>query len=230
MAFPKQMILQNVAWAREAAQCDPEIFKRLKQGQDPKVLWIGCSDSRVPAEIITGARPGELFVHRNIANLFVPNDDNTMSVLEYAVCVLKVKDIIVCGHYGCGGVRAALGPANDAVPYVEQRIRPLRWLARCHCKTLESIPDLDDRTNKLAELNVLEQARLLKASSVVHNATPRPRVHAWIFDLRNGCINVLPFDEELTASGIREIERSEAAGEHPSERREEVPMHVVGGV
>ena len=224
MNFPKQMILQNVAWAREACDGDPRLFERLRQGQDPKVLWIGCSDSRVPAEIVTGARPGELFVHRNIANLFVPHDDNTMSVLEYAVSVLKVKDIVICGHYGCGGVRAALGAPNDGVPHVEQRIRPLRWLARRHRDQLDAIADLDERTNRLAELNVLEQARVLRASPVVHDAVPRPQVHAWIFDIRDGLIRTLPFEQ---AEALEPAHAGEVS--HWPGRREQAPIRVASG-
>ena len=222
MNFTKQMILQNAAWAREACDGDPRLFERLRQGQDPKVLWIGCADSRVPAEIVTGARPGELFVHRNIANLFVPHDDNTMSVLEYAVCVLKVKDIVICGHYGCGGVRAALGAPNDGVPHVEQRIRPLRWLARRHRDELDAIADSDERTNRLAELNVLEQARVLRASPVVHDAVPRPQVHAWIFDIRDGLIRALPFEHAEAAEPSYGSELSHRPG-----RREPAPIRVA---
>ena len=108
MNRPKRMLVENVGWAAETAASDPDFFETLAQGQSPTVLWLGCSDSRVPAETITHSKPGDLFVHRNIANLFSPDDDNTMSVLEYAVNVLKVDDVIVCGHYGCGGVRAVV--------------------------------------------------------------------------------------------------------------------------
>lgn len=229
MNFPKQMILQNLAWARETAHGDPALFERFSQGQEPKVLWIGCSDSRVPAEIVTGARPGELFVHRNIANLFVPHDDNTMSVLEYAVCVLKVNDIVICGHYGCGGVRAALGAPNERVPHVEQRIRPLRWLARRHREALDAIADIDERTNRLAELNVLEQARVLRASPVVHDAVPRPRVHAWIFDIRDGLIRALPFEQVEASESLESADIAQLVSEHRPERREDVPIRVAGG-
>src|ERR1700759_5183354 len=114
MSFLKRMLVQNAAWSREVAHTDPELFGRLIRGQSPKALWIGCSDSRVPVEVVTKADPGELFVHRNIANLIAQNDNNAMSVIEYAVQVLKVSDIIVCGHYGCGGVRASLSaPGAD---------------------------------------------------------------------------------------------------------------------
>jgi carbonic anhydrase len=189
MHFPKQMLLNNVAWASEAVY---GLFERLRCGQTPRVLWIGCADSRVPAEIITGARPGELFVHRNIANLFLPHDDNTMSVVEYAVSVLEVKDIVICGHYGCGGVQASLGAVREDLPHVEQRIRALRRLATQHEDELDAIADIGERTNRLVEISVVEQARLLGAAGVVRDAVPRPSVHAWVFDIRNGLIRTLP--------------------------------------
>lgn len=191
MDFAKQMLSRNVAWARDAARRDPELFGRMRRGQRPAILWIGCSDSRVPAEIVTGAAPGELFVHRNVANLLLPHDDNSMSVLEYAVRVLEVSDIVVCGHYGCGGIRAALEGAGDAMPHVEQRIRSLRELARRERETLEAIPTVEDRANRLAELNAIEQARTVAAMALVRNAVSRPRVHAWIFDIRTGLIRKL---------------------------------------
>jgi carbonic anhydrase len=194
MHFPKQMLLNNVAWANEALYGDPELFERLRCGQTPKVLWIGCADSRVPAEIITDARPGELFVHRNIANLFLPHDDNTMSVVEYAVSVLEVKDIVICGHYGCGGVRASLAAVREDLPHVEQRIRALRRLARQHENELDAIADIGERTNRLVEISVAEQARLVSAAPVVRDAVQRPSVHAWVFDICNGLIRTLPHE------------------------------------
>jgi carbonic anhydrase len=192
MHFPKQMLLNNVAWADEALYGDPQLFERLRCGQTPRVLWIGCADSRVPAEIITGARPGELFVHRNIANLFLPHDDNTMSVVEYAVSVLEVKDIVICGHYGCGGVQASLGAVREDLPHVEQRIQALRRLAAQHEDELGTIADIGERTNRLVEISVMEQARLVGAAPVVRDAVPRPSVHAWVFDIGNGLIRTLP--------------------------------------
>jgi carbonic anhydrase len=191
MSFPNQLLLQNVAWAHEAGRRDPALFDRLRQGQQPKVLWIGCADSRVPAEIVTGARPGDIFVHRNIANLFLPHDDNTMSVLEYALYVLRVSDVVVCGHNGCGGVRAALEPPGHNMPRVEHRIGVLRQLARRHGAELAAIACLENRADRLAELNVIEQARTLETLPLVRNALPRVCVHAWIFDVRNGLIRDL---------------------------------------
>ena len=191
MNKPKRMLLENIAWARETAHADAQFFPRLAQGQSPKVLWIGCSDSRVPAETVTNANPGDLFVHRNIANLFSPSDDNTMSVLEYAVRVLKVDHVIVCGHYGCGGVRASLLPLSSDLPHVNRRIAPLCALSERHREELEAFSELDARANRLAEMNVLEQVRLLRQSSIVREREAPPLVHGWIFGLHDGHLKVL---------------------------------------
>jgi carbonic anhydrase len=191
MNRPKRMLLENIAWARETAHADAQFFTRLAQGQSPKVLWIGCADSRVPAESITNANPGDLFVHRNIANLFCPSDDNTMSVLEYAVHVLKVDHVIVCGHYGCGGVRASLLPQSSDLPHVNRRIAPLCALGERHRQELDGFSELDARTNRLAELNVLEQVRLLRQTPIVRERRTPPLVHGWIFGLHDGLLKVL---------------------------------------
>ena len=191
MNRPKRMLVENVGWAAEVAASDPDFFDTLAQGQSPTVLWLGCSDSRVPAETITHSKPGDLFVHRNIANLFSPDDDNTMSVLEYAVNILKVDDVIVCGHYGCGGVRASLLPLSDALPHVNRRIAPLCALARAHSSELDTIGTMDSRIDRLAELSVLEQVNALRDTPIVRDAERPPRVHGWIFGLRDGRIKVL---------------------------------------
>ncbi|QIE24408.1 Carbonic anhydrase 2 [Caballeronia sp. SBC1] len=191
MNRPKRMLVENVGWAAEVAASDPDFFETLAQGQSPTVLWLGCSDSRVPAETITHSKPGDLFVHRNIANLFSPDDDNTMSVLEYAVNVLKVDDVIVCGHYGCGGVRASLLPLSDALPHVNRRIAPLCALARTHSSELDAMGTMDSRIDRLAELSVLEQVSALRDTAIVRDAERPPRVHGWIFGLRDGRIKVL---------------------------------------
>lgn len=187
MNRPKRMLLENIAWARETAHADAEFFPRLAQGQSPKVLWIGCADSRVPAETVTNANPGDLFVHRNIANLFSPSDDNTMSVLEYAVRVLKVDHVIVCGHYGCGGVRASLLPQSSDLPHVNRRIAPLCALGERHRAELDTFADLDTRANRLAELNVLEQVRLLRQHAVVRERDEPPSFMAG----SSACMTVL---------------------------------------
>jgi carbonic anhydrase len=199
MNRPKRMLVENVGWAAETAASDPDFFETLAQGQSPTVLWLGCSDSRVPAETITHSKPGDLFVHRNIANLFSPDDDNTMSVLEYAVNVLKVDDVIVCGHYGCGGVRASLLPLSDALPHVNRRIAPLCALARSHGSELDALGTMDSRIDRLAELSVLEQVSALRDTSIVRDAERPPRVHGWIFGLRDGRIKVLASGEPADA-------------------------------
>ena len=191
MEFVEQLLYRNTTWACDAARCDPAVFERMGRGQQPAALWIGCADSRVPAELVTGAAPGDLFVHRNIANLCLPDDDNAMSVLEYAVRALEVRDIIVCGHYGCGGVRAALTWTGAALPHVDRRIRALCELARREHAALAAIPLFEDHVNRLAELNALEQARTIETLRLVREAVTRPRVHAWVFDVRNGRIRRL---------------------------------------
>jgi carbonic anhydrase len=191
MNRPKRMLVENVGWAAEIAASDPDFFETLAQGQSPTVLWLGCSDSRVPAETITHSKPGDLFVHRNIANLFSPDDDNTMSVLEYAVNVLKVDDVIVCGHYGCGGVRASLLPLSDALPHVNRRIAPLCALARTHSSELDALGTMDSRIDRLVELSVLEQVKALRDTPIVRDAERPPRVHGWIFGLHDGRIKVI---------------------------------------
>ncbi|WP_433704815.1 carbonic anhydrase [Paraburkholderia sacchari] len=191
MNLPKRMLVANVAWAQEIARRDPQFFSALAAGQKPQVLWIGCSDSRVPAESVTHCAPGDLFVHRNIANLFHPDDDNTMSVLEYAVRVLRVAHIIVCGHYGCGGVRASLLPPADALPHVNRRIEPLCALVRAHGAALERLPSEEARVNRVAELSVIEQVRLLREHPLVRESVPAPLVHGWIFSLGDGQLREL---------------------------------------
>lgn len=191
MDRPKRMLVANIAWAREAAARDPQFFTGLTQGQNPHVLWLGCSDSRVPAETITHCEPGDLFVHRNIANLFDPDDDNGASVLEYAVRVLKVGHVIVCGHYGCGGVRASLLPLDPSLPHVNRRIAPLCTLAHTHRDELAQHGSESARVNRLAELNVLEQVRQLLAHPIVRDMETPPLVHGWIFSLEDGRLKVL---------------------------------------
>ncbi|ABX14711.1 Carbonate dehydratase [Burkholderia multivorans ATCC 17616] len=184
------MLVANIAWARETRERTPGFFDALARGQNPRVLWIGCSDSRVPAETITHCAPGELFVHRNIANLFHPDDDNAASVLEYAVRVLAVDHVIVCGHYGCGGVRASMLPPPADLPHVARRIAPLCSLARRHRHELDGLDDAA-AADRLAELNVLEQVRLLRASPIVRERERPPLVHGWIFSLADGRLKEL---------------------------------------
>ncbi|KVV54301.1 carbonic anhydrase [Burkholderia territorii] len=190
MIRPKSMLVANIAWARETRERTPGFFDALARGQNPRVLWIGCSDSRVPAETITHCAPGDLFVHRNIANLFQPDDDNSASVLEYAVRTLEVDHVIVCGHYGCGGVRASLLPPPGDLPHVARRIAPLCALAHRHRDTLAGLDDTA-AADRLAELNVLEQVRQLRASPIVRDRERPPLVHGWIFSLADGRLKEL---------------------------------------
>jgi carbonic anhydrase len=197
MTRPKRMLAENAGWAAEITGRDPVFFETLAQGQSPAVLWIGCSDSRVPAETITHSKPGDLFVHRNIANLFSADDDNTMSVLEYAVNVLKVDDVIVCGHHGCGGVRASLLPLSPSLPHVNRRIAPLCALADAHRGELDALASGDERIDRLAELSVLEQVSAIREVSIVRDAGRPLRVHGWIFGLRDGRIKVLASGDSI---------------------------------
>ena len=188
MPYPKRMLVENRAWSLEQSTRDPGFFNRLAARQAPRVLWIGCSDSRVPAERITNASSGTLFVHRNIANLFTSDDGNTSSVLEYAVGVLKVEHIIVCGHHGCGGVRAALGPTLDDMPALDRRIAGIRDVAQRHRQELDAIDDLQARVDRLAELNVVEQTERLRNCPAVRGAGSPPLLHGWMFDLGTGLL------------------------------------------
>lgn len=191
MGHPKLMLVKNVAWANEVTARDADFFTRMVQGQNPDVLWIGCSDSRVPAESITNSPPGELFVHRNIANLVSANDENSMSVIEYAVEVLKVKHIVVCGHYQCGGIRAALMPQAPSLPTVNKRIVQLRTLAAKHKRELDELSSLNEQVDRLAELNVLEQVMTISNLPVIRETKSLLTLQGWIFGLHDGLIKVL---------------------------------------
>ena len=185
-----KLLLNNKAWAENTVAADPEFFQRLEKVQRPDFLWIGCSDSRVPANEITGTQPGEIFVHRNIANMVVHTDLNLLSVLQYAVEVLKVKHIIVCGHYGCGGVKAAMG--NLDLGIINKWLRNIKDVYRIHREILEPLP-MDDnrRLNRLIELNVQEQVMNLAKTSIVQKAwksEQRPDLHGWVYGLKNGLI------------------------------------------
>jgi carbonic anhydrase len=199
MNHAKRLLLANRAWSQEATARDPGFFERLARGQQPRVLWIGCSDSRVPAERITNAQPGELFVHRNIANLYTSDDGNVSSVVEYAVHALGVEHIIICGHHHCGGVRAALSAPSDALPVVNRRIAGLRQLAHRHQDALDAIADFEARVDRLVELNVIEQVELLRASPIVRRAPRPPMVHGWVFGLREGLLTSLTDAQQADA-------------------------------
>ncbi|HVZ26920.1 MAG TPA: carbonic anhydrase [Sediminibacterium sp.] len=186
----EKLLLENKAWAGDMVQSDPEYFKRLSLLQTPDFLWIGCSDSRVPANQITGTEPGEIFVHRNIANLVIHTDVNLLSVLEYAVVHLKVKHVIVCGHYGCGGVKASMSN-HDFKQVLNMWLRNIKDVYRLHREELEGIENEDTRFDRLVELNVVEQVQHLAKTSIIQRAwanDQRPDLHGWVYGLKDGII------------------------------------------
>jgi len=187
----RKLIDGNRKYALEKRYDDPEYFKKMSIGQTPEYLWIGCSDSRVPANEITGTQSGEVFVHRNIANLVIQTDFNALSVIAYAVDVLKVKHIIVCGHYGCGGVRAAM--TNNTHGFVDNWLSNIKEVYNKHSAELDQIEDFDKRSDRLTELNVIEQVKNLSKSKVIQKAW-RDRsllVHGWVYGLNSGLIKDL---------------------------------------
>lgn len=185
-----KLLSDNKAWARSATAEDPEYFERLSLLQNPEFLWIGCSDSRVPADKITGTQPGEIFVHRNIANMVVHTDVNLLSVLDYAVNQLNVRHVIVCGHYGCGGIRAAM--TNHDYKYVlNMWLRNIKDVYRLHREELNGIADMEQRSDRLTELNVKEQVLHLAKTSIIQRAWKkdrRPHLHGWVYGLKDGLI------------------------------------------
>jgi len=191
----------NREWATEMLRKDPEYFSKLCDIHDPDYLWIGCSDSRVPANTIVGIAPGELFVHRNVGNVLPMSDINAMSVIDYAVNVLGVKHIVVCGHYRCGGVRAALEGSGNGV--VALWLQHIRLIAEANIEELNAIASFEQRWNRLCELNVVAQVRTLSAGDIVRSAWARGSalsVHGWIYDLRDGLLR----DLDVTADRAEE--------------------------
>jgi len=183
-------LLENKAWASEKRQDDPDYFNRLAHLQNPEFLWIGCSDSRVPANEITGTAPGEIFVHRNVANMVVNTDVNLLAVLDYAVNHLKVKHVIVCGHYGCGGIKAASTNA-DFKAVLNMWLRNIKDVYRLHRDQLDAIKDEEKRCDLLTELNVQEQVTNLAKTSIIQRAwknETRPDLHGWVYGLKDGLI------------------------------------------
>lgn len=181
---PQELLQANRDWAEACLRENPEYFSDMAKGQSPEFLWIGCSDSRVPAEDITGSAPGELFVARNVANLVVHTDLNLMSVLEYAVVYLKVKHIVICGHYECGGVKAAM--ASRSFGTLNKWIRNIKDIAYLHREELESLPNDGTRERRLIELNVVEQAKNLTHTFVLQSAWNRGQeltIHGWVYDV-----------------------------------------------
>ena len=187
-----QLLTNNLRWAAARTQGDPGYFRRLSNQQAPAYLWIGCSDSRVPANEIVGLDPGELFVHRNVANLAPPQDANCLSVIQFAVEILKVRHIIVCGHYGCGGVRAAIDGERHGL--IDHWLQPVHALYRRHGEEFDRIVDPDARVNHLCERNVLNQVENLIANPFVQDAWRRKQplqVHGWIYSIRDGLLRDL---------------------------------------
>ena len=190
--FYQKILNNNKIWVENQLKLDPDYFKDLSKGQNPPLLWIGCSDSRVPANEIIGAKPGEVFVHRNIANMVIHSDMNMLSVLDYAVNVLKVKHVIVCGHYGCGGVKAAMG--NDSIGIIDNWIRHIKDIYRLHHHVLDAIADEEQRFNSFVEVNVKEQVFDLAKTSIVQSAWKNGQdltLHGWVYGLNSGFVTDL---------------------------------------
>jgi carbonic anhydrase len=192
----------NRAWASRMVSRDPDFFKRLEQQQGPQYLWIGCSDSRVPANEIVDLAPGELFVHRNVANLAPPQDANYLSVLQFAVDVIKVQHVIVVGHYGCGGIAAAVDGQRRGL--VDHWLHPIREVAEEHHDELEAIDDLHKRRDRLCELNVMRQVKNVASDVFLQDAWARGQklaVHGWVYSLSSGLVN----DLNVTVMGPRNL-------------------------
>lgn len=192
MQILDHLFQNNRAWAAQITRRDPEFFAKLSRQQAPDYLWIGCSDSRVPANEIVGLLPGELFVHRNVANIVVHTDLNCLSVMQFAVEVLQIKHIIVCGHYGCGGIKAALH--GDRLGLIDNWLRHVQDVRQKHYAFLNTIQDMTDRSNKLCELNVVEQVINVCQTSIVQDAWARGQqlaVHGWIYAISDGLLRDL---------------------------------------
>lgn len=187
----EKLLSNNKDWSKSRQAFEPDFFKKLVELQTPEFLWIGCSDSRVPTNEITGTQPGEIFVHRNIANLVIDTDVNLLSVLYYAVNILKVKHVIVCGHYGCGGIKAAMSN-SDFKQILNMWLRKIKDVYKDNREELDQISDLEKRENRLTELNVIEQVRRLMKTSIIQKAwndRQAPDLHGWVYSLNDGIIN-----------------------------------------
>jgi len=189
MQSVEKLLLENKAWVYETMMDDPDYFSRLSQNQEPEFLWIGCSDSRVPANKITGTHPGELFVHRNIANVVMEDDINILSVIDYAVTHLKVKHIIVCGHYGCGGIKAAM--TNKSFGILDKWLLNIKNVYEASRPAIDALEDPEARANLLAECNVKQQVINISKTAAIQNAWQNnnlPQIHGWIYDLKDGLL------------------------------------------
>jgi carbonic anhydrase len=209
MRLLKDLFDQNKQWAAKTAAEDPDFFAKQSSGQAPDILWIGCADSRVPANVIIGAHPGKVFVHRNVANVFVHSDLNALSVLQYAVEVLKVKHVVVCGHYSCGGVTAAMGDGQYGL--IDNWLRHIKDVAERHLPELDAISDPKKRADRLSELNVAAQMRNVSRTTIVQNAWDRGQelaVHGWVYGLNDGILR----DLNLCVDGPEQLSRAYAVG------------------
>lgn len=211
------LIAANRAWAESIKAQEPDFFQKLSEQQSPEYLWIGCSDSRVPANQIVGLTPGELFVHRNVANVVVHTDLNCLSVMQYAVEVLKVKHIIVCGHYGCGGVKAAL--LNSKLGLIDNWLRHIQDVVQKHESLLAEITVESDRVNRLCELNIIEQVSNVCQTTIVQNAWGKGQdltIHGWVYSLSDGLVRDLNVhisnQDEIASIYQNAIAASESAG------------------
>lgn len=183
----KHLLLENKAWAKSRVDVNPKFFEDMAKDQNPEFLWIGCSDSRVPESEITNSTPGQIFVHRNIANLVVHTDTNFLSVLNYAVDALKVPHIIVCGHYGCGGVKAAM--THQSIGLIDNWIRNIKDVYFTHRDTINLLKTESERVNRLVEYNVMEQVKNLAHTSIIQKAwhtRKAPYIHGWVYDMETG--------------------------------------------
>lgn len=195
----KRIFERNRLWAEKIKEINPEYFSALSEQQTPEFFWIGCSDSRVPANQILDLPPGEVFVHRNIANVVVPSDLNCLSVLQYAVEVLEVKHILVCGHYGCGGVLASIDGEDHGL--IDNWLQHIRYVYRLHKDELDAIEDTSERADRLCELNVVEQTRNICNTTIVKNrwkAGKEIAVHGVVYSLKNGILNEMMSQKSLT--------------------------------
>jgi len=202
MRILENLFENNRKWAEKIKKSDPDFFARLSRQQKPEYLWIGCSDSRVSSNQIVDLMPGEIFVHRNIANVVIHTDLNCLSVIQYAVEVLKIKHIIVCGHYGCGGIKAALG--KKAIGLIDTWLQHIKDVYRYHQEKLDTIADETEKLNRLCELNVIEQVANVSSTSIVQKAWESGQelsVHGWIYSIEDGIIN----DLNVCVAGVCEL-------------------------
>lgn len=200
----QRLLLENKAWAADKLSQDKKFFENQAHAQTPEFFWIGCSDSRVPANEVTNTEPGEIFVHRNVANMVVNTDLNLLSVLQYAVDVLQVKHVIVCGHYGCGGVKAAL--THESYGLLNKWLRNIKDVYRFHRQEVDELEDEQDRLNKLIELNVQEQVLNLAKTSIIQSAWNKrqsPQLHGWVYGLNDGILHdIISLDSDYEVDPI----------------------------